>query len=99
MQPWDRSHARRQNDVAGVLEPEASALLGRHVFQSVAEHFGADSILVTDLLQCAEERFKVDHAFAWEQPLVVADLLRRDLRRIGYLHMDNALPAGADDIR
>ena len=51
-----------------------------------------------DALERLQEAGQVDNAFAGQQALIIVDLLRRDVRRVIEMDMDNAIAAGGKDV-
>src|ERR1017187_10172376 len=80
------------------FETQPCALFGRHVLEAAAEDFHAEGVLVADFVQREQESVLVDDALAGHQPLVVADLVGRQLWRIAEVHVDDAVLAGFHDV-
>ena len=82
----------------GRLEPEPGRLFRRHVFRNAPEGFGADAVLVADLLQRLQEADEIDDAFARHQPLVVPHFFRRAFLRIGEMEVNDPRLVGGEDV-
>src|ERR1700691_3026934 len=84
------SHAGLPHHGARRFETQARPLFGSHVFQPAPEDFYGKSDLVADLVEREQEWDKRDDALARHQPLVVADLVGRQLRCIVEVDVNDA---------
>src|SRR6188474_3135224 len=82
-------HAGFLHDRLRSLEPQPGRVLRGHVLGNAPEGFGADAVLISDLLQRLEEADEIDDAFARHQPLIIEHFCRRAFLRVGEMEVND----------
>lgn len=82
----------------GCLIAPASRFFRREFVEAVPEYFHTDGIVVPNLLKSVQKADQIDDAFSRQEPLIVADLFRREVGGVAEMHVNDSLTPSIDNV-